>query len=304
MSKCPHCQSELLVGLVSHQQQVRCARCGTISLPQIEQGTGQPNRAARWSLWLGVSSILLLWITGIPALILGIRALWQMRYNKPTEREKKSAIIGTVLGTTFGVVLGGCVTGFLGIFIMIFMTLSPEMSDDPDVIRQWLDEVVQLDIPQELEPHFARKSMPSRSFSFYSGSSVYADDSQGFSNTSLQIIYIGALISNNPTVLRTLQDDWERTDKTTYSEQESVNSEQLQWNLDGTTTKVDHETFLVPGDPILQSPELSNFKADHYIAFTRKGDVVVGLQLSSEGPGRMSQDQVRQLFESLDIIQD
>ena len=299
MSKCPRCQSELVVGLVSNQQQVRCARGGSISQPQVEQGTRQVNRAARWSLWLGLSSILLLWITGIPALILGIRALWQMRYKRPTKREKESAIIGTVLGTTFGLLLGGCATGALAMAITIAINAMPTSTNDPAVIRQWMDEVVHLDLPPELEATDAIWLMSTQSFEFNKAGKPYE-----FPTTQLHVIHIGSLLANNPGLLKSFQDDWAKTNLTVRQGHQLINSEQLEWNLEGAATAVNHETFRVPADLTPELSDSSHSKADHYIAFVRQRGAVVGLQLYTEGPDRMDLGEVRQLFESLEIVED
>ena len=307
MSQCPHCHSELVLGLISHQQQFRCAECGTISQPQRVPSGHPTNRAALWSFWLGISSIVLLWITGIPALILGIRALWQMRHQKRTKQEKRWAVTGTVLGTLFGLLLGGCLTGFVGIFIAAATTFSSDRSQEPAVLRQWLNEVVHLDIPKELKPRYGSKSMGNRSFFFdnYDDENPFIDG-QNFSFTDLDIqIWSGTFSGQNAMRLR----DWETDNRTREQAGPPIETGQLLWSLNGTPTEVRQETFSY--SDVLYSVEATgstfrkeSSREDHYVAVIRHEDVVVGLDLSTQGPSRMTQDEVRQLFESLQIVQD
>lgn len=284
MFQCPHCQSELVLGLVSHQQQVRCARCGKVSRPQTDNvSQRKPNRAARWSLWLGLSSILLLSITGIPALILGIRSLLQMRYEQPTRREKEAGVVGTLLGAIFGVLLGGCFLGGGGMILLAMLNLPLERSRDADVIRQWMDQVVQIDLPEGLELRSARKQMGTQTFLEFDNLLPPFDKP---TSTKLSIIYY----RNSPTFnLGTVKNELNRGERLLkqYAERE-----RLEWTLCGTPTEVIHTTY-------------GSDSSDRYIAIVADDHAAVGLELfTTETNENMSTDEVRRIFESLKMVRD
>jgi hypothetical protein len=263
------------------------------------------NRAARWSFWLGISSIVLLWITGIPALILGTRALWQMRHQKTTKQEKRWAITGTLLGTLFGLLLGGCLTGMVGIFIAVSTTFSSDRSEDPAVLRQWLKEVVHLDIPEELKANFGYKSMTSHSFHFdtfdysYRNKNLLIDEAD-FSYTQLTInFWPETFLNQNETLLRS----WERDHRTRAKAEQPIETRQLLWNLNGTPTKVRQEIYFASDEANGSTSRRERDREDHYVTVIHHEDAGVGLDLSTQGPGRMTPAEVRQLFESLQFVQ-
>lgn len=288
MFQCPHCQSELVLGLVSHQQQVRCARCGKVSRPQTENvSQRKPNRAARWSLWLGLSSILLLSITGIPALILGIRSLLQMRYEQPTRREKEAGVVGTLLGAIFGVLLGGCFLGGGGMILFSMLYLPLERSRDPDMIRQWMDQVVQIDLPEGLEPSSARKQMGTQTFLEFNNDQgpPFHGQSQ-HKTTRLSIIHFAKSPTFNLTTMKNELNRGERLLK------QYAKRERLEWTLCGTPTEVIHTTY-------------GSDSSDRYIAIVADDHAAVGLELfTTETNENMSTDEVRRIFESLKMVRD
>ncbi|MDG2184529.1 MAG: hypothetical protein P8K79_02550 [Mariniblastus sp.] len=287
--------------MISYRQQVRCARCGKVSRPQTENASQRkPNRAARWSLWLGLSSILLLSITGIPALILGIRSLLQMRHEQPTKREKEAGVLGTLLGLVFGVLLGGCFLGGGGMILFAMLNLPLERSHDADVIRQWMDQVVQIDLPDGLEPSSARKQLGTQTlFEFDNFSQWPLLPGQSPSKfTSLSVIHFAKsptfslpLMKNE---LNRAQADW------IVKLLKQGKQERLEWTLCGTPTEVIHTSYSAqtsPGSP-------STPKADRYIAIVADDHAAVGLKLVTESKESMSTDEVRRIFESLKMVRD
>ena len=306
MFQCPHCQSELVLGLVSHQQQVRCARCGKVFRPQTDNvSQRKPNRAARWSLWLGLSSILLLSITGIPALILGIRSLLQMRYEQPTRREKEAGVVGTLLGAIFGVLLGGCFLGGGGMILLAMLNLPLERSREANVIHQWMDQVVQIDLPEGLEPTSARKQLGTQTFFDFDndqGPPVHGQSQH--KTTRLSIIHF----AKSPTFsLQIMNNELGRTfgNELTLRQLTRGKGERLEWTICGTPTEVIHTSYAAqaPADASPGSP--SQPKADRYIAIVADDRAAVGLKLfTTETNENMSTDKVRRIFESLKMVRD
>ena len=136
---CEACQTELIATSVEAEQVVRCASCGHRFLPKLSdtEATRKTDRMAKRSFWLGISSVLLFALTGIPALIYGVRSLRRMRFRVANKREKFQAITGTVLGILFGC-LGSLFLMLVGVVILM-VVFTFEQSLDP--VR--IDEVAQ-----------------------------------------------------------------------------------------------------------------------------------------------------------------
>jgi hypothetical protein len=294
--------------MISYRQQVRCARCGKASRPQTENASQRkPNRAARWSLWLGLSSILLLSITGIPALILGIRSLLQMRHEQPTKREKEAGVLGTLLGLVFGVLLGGCFLGGGGMILFAMLNLPLERSHDADVIRQWMDQVVQIDLPDGLEPSSARKQLGTQTFFEFDNFSQWPllPGQSPSKFTSLSVIHFAK--SEAPFRLQIIKNELGRTFDEEFIASRSSRGKvgRLEWTICGTATTVIHTSYAAqaPADASPGSP--SQPKADRYIAIVTDDHAAVGIKLfTTETNENMSTDEVRRIFESLKMVRD
>jgi hypothetical protein len=133
MNYCQVCNSKLVTeGLISGQQ-IRCANCQSLSrFGKVEKIA--THRLAWRSFWLGISSILFLTITGIPAIYYGIRSLLRMRFVKPARSDRVAAIIGTSLGGCFGVFVGFIVVCSLIIGLIQFWTSNQTV--DPDEVAE------------------------------------------------------------------------------------------------------------------------------------------------------------------------
>ena len=83
-----------------------------------------------------------------------------------------------------------------------------------------------------------------------------------------------------------------------------VETRQLLWNLNGTPTKVRQEIFLASDEANGSTSRGERDREDHYMTVIRHEDAGVGLDLSTQGPGRMTPAEVRKLFESLEIVPD
>lgn len=134
MSECQFCKTSLVTDGVSSGQQIRCASCHAISrFGKIENVAA--DRLAWRSFWLGISSILLLMITGIPAMYYGIKSLLRMRFVKPKRSDQAAAMVGTMLGGCFGI-FGGFIGLCALIIALISFLTSSETKDAAQVVQQ------------------------------------------------------------------------------------------------------------------------------------------------------------------------
>ena len=101
---CPVCKVELCTPPGKTARSVLCSRClEEVDLP------GRRHRRLSWmaaiSLILGFSSLLFSLITGIPAILVGLAALHNLRENPRKVGGKGMAIAGIVLGSTLSFTL-------------------------------------------------------------------------------------------------------------------------------------------------------------------------------------------------------
>lgn len=146
---CPQCESVLLVEVFGASNPIRCPACGNVSQPTNQDAT-EVSRFARRSFWLGISSILLLFLTGIPAIWYGIRSLLQMRFVRYENKDRKAAAIGVALGTVFGVLGTGIVVLVGGFAVMIMMLI--EETKDPQQIQEIAASIGTIDLPSGFQP--------------------------------------------------------------------------------------------------------------------------------------------------------
>ncbi len=142
---CSNCESILLTDVFKTPNPIRCASCGHVSIPQTKS-SNQANRFAWRSFWLGLTSIVLLCLTGIPAIWYGVRSLLQMRFVRSQKNDRKAAIVGICLGLLFGFI-GSGIVAMIGAFSLIFMFLVEE-TKEPERIQEILANIGTIDIPE------------------------------------------------------------------------------------------------------------------------------------------------------------
>jgi len=238
-------------------------------------------------------------------LILGIRSLLQMRHEQPTKREKEAGVLGTLLGLVFGVLLGGCFLGGGGMILFAMLNLPLERSRDADVIRQWMDQVVQIDLPDGLEPSSARKQLGTQTFFDFDNNTRPPLPGQSPSKTTrLSIIHF----AKSPTFsLQLMKNELGRTfgNELTLRQLKRGKGERLEWTLCGTPTEVIHTSYAAHAPPGVSPDSPSQPKADRYIAIVTDDHAAVGIKLfTTETNENMSTDEVRRIFESLKMVRD
>ncbi len=164
---CLVCGSELFTDFISESQSskvsLRCGGCGDIVGSGIKANAPVDKRAW-WSLWLGLSSILLLCLTGIPAIYLGIRSLLRMRYTSARLGDRRAAIAGILLGSTFGVIGGCCILGVGG--ASLFAIWSRDSTDNFAQTMIVLGGIAEVDMPAQINHGSATSVMNTNQFNF------------------------------------------------------------------------------------------------------------------------------------------
>jgi hypothetical protein len=111
---CGSCGTELVTDDLLETDVVSCANCGlTFRLAEAADIETRVSRQAVLSMLLGFASIICLFLTGIPAIILGARSLGLIRREPAHYKGRGLAIAGIVTGSGFGVILGTCLSLFM-----------------------------------------------------------------------------------------------------------------------------------------------------------------------------------------------
>ncbi len=132
MTQCTSCNSNLVTDGLTSGQQYRCANCYSFSrFGKLDRIAA--DRLAWRSFWLGISSVLLLTLTGIPAIYYGIRSLLRMRFVRPKRGDQAAAVIGVTLGGFFGVFIG--FISFCAVLIGLLGMLTSTESRDPEQVK-------------------------------------------------------------------------------------------------------------------------------------------------------------------------
>ena len=305
---CPECDAPLLLrSSWLGDGPLRCAACATQFEFDGQSDTARvrkPNRFAWRSLWLGLSSILLLFLTGVPAVYYGVRALLQMRYQRPTSRERAAAIGGTVLGTLFGMLMGGCVLSAGVVLALFFLTF--EQTDDPAAIQRQLDRMAHVDIPEGITPRRMIQVMNLQTH-------VGWDDRQNEDdrpNVAIRLIFYQKTLSMN---YSQIQQNLKATRIRIRPTIQLDSTEILDWEMDGKPAKITHNRFAIlpeeDAPPSASTDAESNpaeplpRRADRYYGFVVSETGAVGMAVFVfDPPGKLDQKQIEEMFASLKMI--
>ncbi len=155
---CPNCQAILAIDGVGLPRRVRCTRCGA----QFDIGDAvvavRTSRKAVVSLVLGICSLPCTLITGVPAIILGILALRDMRRERLKGR-----------GLAIGGIASGIVINLLGMVVIlpaIALMITLNNTTDPNKISARFATLAQFDWPPDIEPRRAFQMFGSDCFRF------------------------------------------------------------------------------------------------------------------------------------------
>jgi hypothetical protein len=147
MTKCQQCDATLIADGLPQGQQVRCVKCAHLFRLGEEKKTSADRLAWR-SFWLGLSSLLCMFFTGIPAIYYGIRSLLRMRFIKPRPKDRFAAVSGTLMGGCFG--MSGAVIACFAAIIAITLT-TVDKPGTPEERALHYSQVFENDMPPELQ---------------------------------------------------------------------------------------------------------------------------------------------------------
>jgi hypothetical protein len=108
---CGSCGVALITEDLLETDVLSCTSCGsTVRLAEAADIEARTSRQAVFSLLLGLASIIGLFLTGIPAIVFGVRSLRLIRREPAHYKGRGLAIAGIVTGSGFGVIFGACMT--------------------------------------------------------------------------------------------------------------------------------------------------------------------------------------------------
>ena len=149
METCSHCNSTIFAEGLRPGQKIRCANCNAIST----FGVAKKTPADRWawrSLYLGIASFVLLFLTGIPAIYYGTRSLLRMRFIPSKPGDKTAAVSGIFLGGCVGVIFGGMAVA-IGLVIAVVASTREEIKDQQLVLER-CETIFEIQPPEFCKP--------------------------------------------------------------------------------------------------------------------------------------------------------
>jgi len=97
-ASCPRCATLLLVRGIQDGRVVLCSACRLSFVLRPEVDKRKNNRKAVWSLALGFCTILFACLAGLPAIVLGVLALYEISRKRKQLKGELLAVAGIVMG--------------------------------------------------------------------------------------------------------------------------------------------------------------------------------------------------------------
>ena len=113
-----------------------------------EEQKTSADRLAWRSFWLGLSSLVLLFFTGLPAIYYGIRSMLRMRFIKSRPKDRFAAVAGTAMGGCFGVIGGTMIVSFAAIIAITILTVNQPKTAEAK--QQLYSQIFASEMPPEL----------------------------------------------------------------------------------------------------------------------------------------------------------
>ena len=110
---CPSCSAVLVAGAAVADQPVLCPACGSVFVLRRPEFVVRTSRLAIASLILGIASLIGMCFTGIPAILMGLFALKEIRTAKGGLVGRRRALTGIVAGALFGILCAPCSSALL-----------------------------------------------------------------------------------------------------------------------------------------------------------------------------------------------
>ncbi len=143
---CPYCQVALLTAGTDESDWVRCSNCGRKFSRAIGATVVRTSRLAIASLVVGLGSLFCGFLSGIPAVLLGLLALRRIHRSESRLRGRPLAICGIVSGGLLGL---GC-----GAFVGLTAWIASEVhtTKDANEIVAMAADLGSFDLPPEVKP--------------------------------------------------------------------------------------------------------------------------------------------------------
>lgn len=284
---CPQCQSKLLVEVFGTSNPIRCASCGGISMP-VNQQASEVHRDSRRSLWLGVASIVLLFLTGLPAVWYGVRSLLKMRFVRSERGDRRAATIGTALGLIFGIFGLAFVSVAAGIALTVVM-VQKDIESVPSVLQR-MDQIPgsigTLEVPDGFRLHEATR-LPSNH------REIIWQDGSDAKDMEARMLLVKTPESSDDDLNADVSESQFRLYEGIEVEPDSQRVKTLSWEFAGANRDVTRTT---------QSVKDADFVSVLYSATAKDddGDKVIALSVVVREPGKYTEDDVEKIFESFE----
>lgn len=286
MTVCQHCNAKLITEGLDPGQQISCAQCQGLSTHGEIQNVATDRLAWR-SLWLGLSSILLLFITGIPAIYYGIKSLLRMRFVKPKPTDKAAAIAGTTLGGCFGVAVGAIF--IVGMSIWLLNSLLSVTIIEPGLVVERCQKHFVFEAPNNFSPVYAISSLGNAERILFSNDS----DPQRRTACIHFTIAIGGIQANRMIVVAELSEL--RVDENDLRNAKS--KENLKWSSNGSPINVVKRVYSA-------SPESNEEETNHYSGFINKDGAFYGVSIAYEPDNcSLTELQVQKIFADIELVE-
>ncbi|MBI1902223.1 MAG: DUF4190 domain-containing protein [Planctomycetia bacterium] len=156
-TRCPQCGTELWTQGISPDRTVLCARCGASLYLPLPPDTRRTSRKALASVALGVTSIALTVLTGLPAILLGFLAWRDIRRREEELKGRGLAYAGMALGTVFGLLCWPCmiammVPGVLQMRAAVAQQQAIAQNWQPPLVQSTAAQIGSLSLPLALKP--------------------------------------------------------------------------------------------------------------------------------------------------------
>jgi uncharacterized protein (UPF0212 family) len=146
---CPSCRAEIACVQMSDDALVRCSCCGNVFETSVHNTASKLNPRAMISFALGLCSLGFLMLTGIPAIMMGLRSLKQIRQSEQREHGKWMSYCGIAMGSVFGIGFGSL--ALVALYASLLVYFSSESGDDQASRREILSQVIDVQLPDDLE---------------------------------------------------------------------------------------------------------------------------------------------------------
>ena len=296
IESCPNCNSPLVVEYLPARVTIICASCRQRFTRDRLTARAKTSRKAIASLALGLAALFAMCLTGIPAIVMGILALRDIRRSQGRTRGHGLAVAGIVTGSLFGVVC-------MPISVAFMLPALQRIRNPP---REYTDAAQIAGLLQKLPYH----QPPARLTPIYgfedplSGMQqvIYADQP----HQPNKVVFLSESAATNDFMRdiweRQVRGFWERGRKRTITVQES---QTLYWTIAGRQVEVVRQ---------VEVREASGVGGRRYVAYLQDHERLLAVMVCTEdrrtGDGTaansrsLTEEEVREFFASIRLRQE